>query len=101
MLRYRGWEVELEDGTIIFEEDTLWIKVPKKKIKRLTLHYDGRQWNLTGKTNYFVKNTVLAFIGVTDPVIESRGIGYYEGKDKILYSVNELTGKFIIKVING
>ncbi len=96
----RGWEVELKDGSIMTEERYSWREVPNKDIKRLTLHYEGRRWDLEGKEAYFVKNRASVVPGISSSFrIERRGIGYYEGATKVLYSVDEATGKFSIKVL--
>lgn len=98
----RGWEVELHDGTIIREGQTEWKKVPKRAITRLSLFFDGRQWDLTGKDAYFIKNRASVIPGVPESFrIERRTIGYYQGADKICYTVDENTGDFKLEVING
>ncbi len=98
----RGWEVELKDGTILKEDVIEWKKVPKRAIVRLTLHFDGRRWDLTGKEAYFVRHRASMVPGVKESFrIEKRIIGYYEGADKICYTVDEGTGEFKLEVING
>jgi len=95
----RGWEVELYNGAIIFEHTSTWRKVPKIKIKRLTLHYDGRRWDFEDKEAYFVRNSASMVPGVDESFqIEKRCVGYYEGKDKVCYIINEWTGELTIKV---
>jgi hypothetical protein len=90
----RGWEVELEDGTIIQEVQMDWPKVPKNRIVRLTLRYDGREWNITNKEAYLQKKrgSVIPFQPESFRV-EARSIGYYEGNTKVWYTVKENTGK--------
>lgn len=98
----RGWEVQLRDGTVIHEGQIEWRKVPKKAITRLSLFYDGRQWSLTDKDSYFIKNRASMTPGVPESFrIESRTIGFYEGANKICYTINENNGKFEITVINN
>lgn len=95
----RGWQVELDDGTVLEENDTSWKDVPKIKIKRLSLLFDGRKWDLTGRQAYFVKNRASMVPGVPSSFrIERRCIGYYEGARKVYYIVEESTGKFSMKV---
>jgi hypothetical protein len=95
----RGWEVELNDGTIMTEESSKWRDVPNAMIKRLTLHYEGRRWDLSGKQAYFVKNRASMVPGIARSFrIERRCIGYYEGAKKIHYMVEEATGKFSMHV---
>lgn len=98
----RGWEVELKDGTTMSESNSRWKDVPNKDIVRLTLHYDGRRWDLTGKEAYFVKNRASIVPGVTASFrIERRSIGYYEGASKVCYTIDERTGSFSMSVEDG
>lgn len=98
----RGWEVELNDGTIMREENYTWRDVPNKDINRLTLHYDGRRWDLSGRQAYFVKNRASMVPGINESFrIERRCIGYYEGATKVHYIVEEDTGKFFMQVNDG
>ncbi len=91
----RGWEVELIDGTMMYENSSEWKDVPKIKIKRLTLVFDARRWDLLNKQAYFIRNTASVVPGSQESFrIEKRGIGYYEGSTKVLYTVNEATGEF-------
>lgn len=91
----RGWEVELNDGSILKEKNCEWKDVPKINIKRLTLHFDGRRWDLAGKQAYFIKNSASMVPGVQESFrIEKRCIGYYEGAEKVFYEVDEITGAF-------
>lgn len=95
----RGWQVLLDDGSILSEENTGWKDVPKAKIKKLSLLFDGRKWDLSGKQAYFVKNSASMVPGVPQSFrIERRCIGYYEGAKKINYIVDEATGNFYMKV---
>ena len=97
---FRGWEVELLDGTLINEEDMDWKNVPKKDIKSLTLHYDGRSWTVYGKEGYFQKKRASVAPWVANSFqVESRSIGYYEGNIKIAYTVDEFTGKMKMETI--
>ena len=97
----RGWEVELSNGSILRESDLDWRKVPKNQIVRLSLFYDGRQWDLTDKEAYFVKYRASMVPGIQESFrIERRTIGFYEGANKVCYHVDEATGKFSMEVIN-
>jgi len=97
----RYWEVELNDGTIIYEGQMEWKEVPKRAIQRLTLFYDGRRWDLTNKEAYFIKYRASMVPGVKESFrLERRTIGFYEGANKICYHVDENTGKFDLEVIN-
>lgn len=91
---FRGWEVEYNDGTLVNEEQTDWKKLPKHGIRCLTLHYDGRQWDINGKAVYFQKKQGSMIPGIPNSFqIESRSIGYYEEDYKVMYTVNEHTGQ--------
>lgn len=95
----RGWQVELYNGEILTESNCTWKDVPKVKIKRLSLLYDGRRWDLSGKQAYFIKNKASMVPGVSESFrVERRCIGYYEGAKKIHYIVDEYTGKFTMEV---
>jgi hypothetical protein len=98
---FRGWEVELSTGQIINEDQMEWADVPKQGILRMTLRYDGREWNITGRRDYFQKKHASVIPGIQDSFrIESRSIGYYEGNSKIMYTVDEHTGKMQMEVKN-
>ena len=88
----RGWEVELFNGVILRESDLEWRKVPKNQIVRLSLFYDGRQWDLMDKEAYFVKYRASVVPGIADSFrIERRTIGFYEGSNKVCYHVEAVS----------
>lgn len=98
----RGWEVEYADGTKIKEVQQDWKKIPKVGIVRLTLHYEGRSWTVSGKAAYTQKKRGSVVPGVPDSFqIESRSIGYYDTIDgqpvKVWYTVDEFTGKMTME----
>jgi len=96
---FRGWEVEYVDGTSINEEQAEWQDVPKINIVRLTLHYDGRRWDISNKEVYYQKKHASVIPNITDSFrIESRSVGYYEGNSKVLYTVDEHTGRMQMEV---
>lgn len=101
----RGWEVEYADGTIIKEIQMEWKKISKVDIVRVTLHYDGRQWDLNSKMAYDQKKRGSCVPWVPDSFqIEARSVGYYDMIDgktvKVWYTVNEFTGKMTMEVKN-
>lgn len=99
---FRGWVVQLNNGTIMQEGKYSWKDVPNRDIKRLTLFYDGRRWDLTDKQAYFVQNRVSMTPGVQRSMsVERRCIGYYEGATKVWYIVDEFTGKFKLESHEG
>lgn len=96
---FRGWEAVYGDGTKINEDQAEWTDIPKDGIKRLTLHYDGRRWDLNDKAVYFQKKQASVVPGIQDSFrIESRSIGYYEATSKVMYTVNEHTGNMKMEV---
>jgi hypothetical protein len=101
----RGWEVEYSDGRVIKEVQMEWKKIPKVDMVRATLHYDGRQWDLSNKLAYDQKKRGSCVPGVPDSFqVEARSIGYYDIVDeknvKVWYTVNEWTGKMTMEVQN-
>ena len=95
----RGWEVEYEDGSIKREDKHSWKNISKVGIIRLTLHYDGRRWDLHNKESYVQKKRGSVVPGDPDSFcVESRSIGYYQGNQKILFTVNEHTGQMRLEV---
>jgi hypothetical protein len=98
--QFRGWEVELSNGRIIDEDQMEWTEVPKQDIIRLTLRYDGREWNIDNKSEYYQKKQASVIPSIPGSFqIESRSIGYYEGNSKVLYTVNEFTGRMKMEII--
>lgn len=98
---FRGWEVEYSNGTIINEDQQDWKKIPKVNMIRLTLHYDGRRWDMHNKLAYVQKKRGSVVPGIVDSFqIESRSIGYYEQTQKVWYTVNESTGRMKMEVID-
>lgn len=95
----RGWEAEFKDGRIVKETEIDWNKLSRDGIVRLTLHYEGRRWDLIGKEAYTQKKRGSAVPGIKDSfMIESRSVGYYEGNKKVWYTVNEHTGAMNITI---
>lgn len=96
---FRGWSVEYSDGTEIYEGQMEWKAVPKQNIVRLTLHFDGRRWDIDGERVYFQKKRVSIIPGVKESLtVESRSIGYYEGNNKVFYTVDEHSGRMKMEV---
>lgn len=97
-----GWFVVYNDGTLVTEDDTHWNKVRKGSIKVLGLKWRDRIWTITGKTAYlqFKRGSVPfspdGFVG--NERCEERCIGYYEGNQKIIYRVNNRTGRMTPEV---
>lgn len=95
----RGWELEFADGLILNESQVDWRRAPKLDIVRLTLHFDGRRWDIHNKVAYLQKKRGSAVPGVPDSFrIESRSIGYYEEGHKVWYTVDENTGRMQMSV---
>lgn len=97
----RGWEAEYSDGTIITENQAEWKDIPKVNMIRLTLHFDGRRWDIKNKLAYIQKKRASMVPGFNESFqIESRTIGFYEKDCKVLYTVSESTGQMKMEVIN-
>ena len=97
---YRGWEVLLDDGTVIREDGMDWKKVPKNKIVKLSLIYDTKRWDIENKDAYFIKNRASVVPGINSSFqIEKRMVGWYEGKNKLAYVVDEWTGNCKLEVV--
>jgi hypothetical protein len=97
----RGWEVEYVDGRVIKEVQMKWINIPKTDIVRVTLHYDGKRWDIHDKSAYVQKKRASMVPGVAESfVVESRSIGYYEGHQKVWYTVDEFTGQMKMEVVD-
>lgn len=95
----RYWEVEYSNGTIIKEGEQAWKKIPKINMIRLTLHYDGRRWDLHNKTAYLQKKRGSIIPNIPESFcIESRSIGYYETNQKVWFTVDEATGRMTLEV---
>lgn len=93
MVDRRYWEVEYFDGRIITENQMEWKKIPKVDMKRLTLHFEGKRWDITDKQAYFQMKRASVVPNIPDSFqVESRSIGYYEGTQKVIYTVDEFTG---------
>ena len=101
----RGWELEYADGTIIKESQMNWKQAPKLGIVRLTLRYDGREWNINNKPAYVQKKRASMVPGQAGTFqVESRSVGYYDEIDgkpiKVWYTVDEFSGKMKMEVEN-
>jgi len=95
----RGWEVTYKNGKKINESQTDWNKLPKKDIMCITLHYDGRRWDLEDRSVYYQKKRASMAPGVPESFqVESRSIGYHEDNCKVWYTVDEYTGKMKISI---
>jgi len=96
---FRGWEIEYSDGSTVNEEQLDWKDASKQGMTRLSLHYDGREWNLCNKVEYYQKKRASVVPGMPGSFkIETRSIGYYDGNDRILYTVNEDTGRMHMEI---
>lgn len=98
-LGFKGWEVAYSDGLVINEDQADWKEIPKNNMIRLSLHFCGRQWDINGKEAYFQKKRASMIPGVPESFqVESRTIGYYEGQNKVMYTVDEFTGRMKMEV---
>jgi hypothetical protein len=100
----RGWFVVYNDGSVITEEETTWNKVRKGDIKLVGLKWFDKFWTIPNKTAYVApfKRGSVSFSSSgssSDILCEERCIGYYEGSSKVVYRVNERTGRMSMQVI--
>lgn len=94
----KGWFVVCNDESLIIEGEMDWLKVKKGEIKILGLKWHDKFWTISGKTAYIqLKRGSAGFSASGDMdssiTCEERCIGYYEGELKVIYRVNERTGK--------
>lgn len=95
----RGWSVKYADGTKINENQMSWKEIPKTEIIKVSLHFDGKRWDIHDKPAYVQKKRASVIPGVPESfMVESRSIGYYEGNKKVWYTVNEFTGQMKMEV---
>jgi len=96
----RGWVVQYNDGSVIYESEMPWKKLPNKKnIRRVILKWEDRLWSIDDKEHYTVPTT-RGYVDVNSgaisgPSTHSRAIGYYdlENNCKVYLRVEEATGK--------
>ncbi|RKX67081.1 MAG: hypothetical protein DRP42_01535 [Tenericutes bacterium] len=101
MALFRGWEVAYVNGTAIKEDEMEWKEIPKVGMTRVTLHYDGRRWDLVDKIAYVQKKRGSMVPGRPETfTVESRSIGYYEDTCKVWYTVDEKTGRMKMEVVD-
>jgi hypothetical protein len=96
----RGWVVQYRDGSVVYEDEMPWIKLPNKRdIRRVILKWEDRMWSFDDKEHYIVPKTRgymdVNSAGVLSQGIHSRTIGYYdlEEKCKVIMRVEEATGQ--------
>jgi hypothetical protein len=97
----KGWIVAYNDGTLITEYDRNgasreWKSVPKTNIKYVALKWNNKHWTIAGKDFYLQKKRGWvnpAIPGEQEANIQYRYIGYWEGKNKVFYRVDEVTGE--------
>lgn len=98
-----GWFVVYKDGSLVTESELHWNKVKKGKIKILGLKWQDKIWTIRDKTAWVqFKRGEVAFstAGVSEDVCcRERCIGYYEGAKKVIYRVDNLTGKMTPGVV--
>lgn len=102
-----GWFVMYKDGSVVTEKELKWPKVVKGQIEILGLKWHDKVWSIRGKTAWLqfkVGSVPFALNGLffdSDIFCEERCIGYYEGKNKIVYRVNNRTGRMRLGVLEG
>ncbi len=102
----KGWIIAYNDGTMLTEFDRNgvereWRKASKKNIKYVALKWNHKNWTIQGREHYLQKKRGWvnpAVPGYQEPNIQYRYIGYWEGKNKVFYRVDEQTGDMKIMV---
>ena len=98
-----GWFVVYKDNTLVVEGDMEWNKVVKPQIQILGIKWHDKIWTIRDKTAWVqFKRGSVAFSpsGISDVVdCEEMCIGYYEGAKKVIYRVNNRTGKMRPEII--
>ncbi len=97
----KGWIIAYNDGTIITEYDRdgnprEWRSVPKTNIRYVALKWLSKHWTIAGREHYLQKKRGWvnpAIAGEQEANIQYRYIGYWEGKNKVFYRVDEATGE--------
>jgi len=102
----KGWVVVYLDGTVVVEGDVPWSQVVKRKVASLHLKWYDRFWDIIGKDSYvcFQRKSVPFNPGggSSSASIEERCIGFYdEAGRKVIYAVNEHTGRMSLRVKEG
>jgi len=102
----KGWIAIYDNGDVVVEGDLPWSKVVKRRIASLHIKWYDRFWDLIGKDSYVCfqrKSVPFNPAGGAGTVsIEERCIGFYdEAGRKIIYAVNEHTGRMSIRVKEG
>ncbi len=102
----KGWIIFYSDGSSLTEYDNNgysrdWNRANKRDIKYVALKWYNKHWTISGKKIYLQKKrawiTPVAGVEI-EPNIQYRYIGYWEGKDKVFYRVDEATGEMKIVV---
>jgi hypothetical protein len=100
----KGWVICYNDGKVITEYvqnevENSWRSVPKTNIKSLSLKWMNKHWTIPGPGPFIVPyKRAWNSPGMSENIIEYRCIGYWEGNNKVIYKVDEATGKMSILV---
>ena len=102
----KGWIVIYKDGSVVVEGEMGWSKVVKRSVASLHLKWYDRFWDLVGKDSYvcFQRRSVSLSLTSSPQASEiaARCIGFYdEFGRKIIYAVNEHTGKMSLRIKEG
>ena len=94
---HTGWFCVYDDGTEIIEEKKNWQDVDVARIVLLGVVRNGVVYQLPpGKRNYFQTKSASAIIGQSEVRIESRNIGFIDGKIEFKMKVVESTGDCVM-----
>jgi hypothetical protein len=93
----KGWFVVNKDSFVITENEIEWSQIKKTEIKTLGLKWHDKIWTITDKAPYvqFKRGSVSFSPAGFDNEVQctERCIGYYEGSSKVIYRVDEFTGR--------
>ena len=99
-----GWYVVFSDGSVITENDMIWVQVPNKKdIQIMGLKWRNKCFELKDKDSYIppgethmreLSGAGDGKIQVTKQTLVGRFIGYYDEDCKVLSRIDTSSGEF-------
>jgi len=94
----KKWSAILKDGKKVSEDNTNWNDI-KNNISSLELDNDGQKITLPkGADGYIQGKTASGNMSTGECKIESRYIGLYDNKTKIIIRVNETTNNISVEI---
>jgi len=94
----KKWNAILKDGKKVSEDNTNWNDI-KNNISSLELDNNGQKITLPkGAEGYIQGKTASGNMSTGECKIESRYIGFYDNKTKIIIRVNETTNNISVEI---